>query len=73
MTEQQSWLTGVLADARAIEHSITLADLDIEDLKDKTKTAKELRERLVAELRDTVKRIDEPMLVDAVEKSSNPT
>ena len=68
MTEQQSWLTGVLADARAIEHSITLADLDIEDLKDKTKTAKELRERLVAELRETVKRIDEPMLVDAVAK-----
>ena len=73
MTEQQSWIMGVLSDARAIEHSITLADLDIEDLKDKTKTAKELRERLVAELRDTVKRIDEPMLVDAVEKSSDPT
>lgn len=55
------------ADALAIEHSITVADLDIEELKCKLKDAKELREKLVSELRNTVKRQSEPLLADVVD------
>ena len=54
-------------DAVAIEKSIRNAMADIEELKTKLKDAKDLRDKLVAELCDTVRRQNEPTFAD-VEK-----
>lgn len=54
----------LLSEAAGIEKLIGLADLDIEELKVKLKDAKEQRELRVTDLREIVKRQDEPLLTD---------